>query len=179
MHGSGWAGPRIAASGALFVRGRFVPQERASGVLDVRPRVSKEIAASRHVPHAPTAEGRTRRLLTVGCAVREEAPMSAADLSPELRDFVVRTAETGASHQLALIDENFLDHEAFDPRPKDEAGLRAAWQAFCEAEDEPWWHLWEAVSDELSEDTRPAAKKLLVETFDAQILAGLRAHLGL
>jgi len=100
-------------------------------------------------------------------------------MSPEIQTFVVQTAKTGASHQLALVEDNFLEHEAFDPRPSDEAALQAAWKAFCEAEDEPWWHLWEAVSDELSEGDRPAAKQLLVETFDATILAGLRTHLGL
>jgi hypothetical protein len=100
-------------------------------------------------------------------------------MSPEIRKFVVQTAETGASQQLTLADENFLDHEAFDPRPADAAALEAAWRAFCAAEDEPWWHLWEAVSDELEQADRAEAKQLLVATFDATILAGLRAHLGL
>lgn len=100
-------------------------------------------------------------------------------MSPEMQKFVVQMAETGASQQLELADENFLDHEAFDPRPTDAAQLEAAWRAFCAAEDEPWWHLWEAVSDELDEADRPAGKQLLVATFDATMLAGLRAHLGL
>jgi hypothetical protein len=100
-------------------------------------------------------------------------------MSPEIQRFVIQTAEHGAVQQLSLVEENFLAHEAFDPAPSDEASLHAAWKALCEAEDEPWWHLWEAVSDELTEDDRAEAKALLVQTFETKILEGLRTHLGL
>ena len=100
-------------------------------------------------------------------------------MSPEDREFVINMANDGADLQLQLIEENFLGHEAFDPLPTDEESLQAAWESFCYLEDEPWWHLLESVVDELDEEDHESAKELLVETFTARIMEGLRAHLGL
>ena len=100
-------------------------------------------------------------------------------MSPELRAFVIEMANSGADLQLQLIEDNYLGHEAFEPRPSDESSLQAAWQSFLDQVDEPWWHLLEEVSDEVTEEELPQARELLVETFSARILDGLRAHLGL
>ncbi len=100
-------------------------------------------------------------------------------MSPELRAFVIEMANSGADLQLQLIEENYLEHEAFDPRPSDESSLKAAWESFLDHVDEPWWHLLEEVSDEVSEEELPEAKELLIETFSERILDGIRAQLGL
>ena len=100
-------------------------------------------------------------------------------MTPEHRTFVVEMARREASLFLENAVENFLDHEAFDPRPRDRASLQAAWEAFNETVDEPWWHLWEAVSDELDEADHDEAKALLIQTFDEMILIGLGDHLGI
>lgn len=100
-------------------------------------------------------------------------------MSPDLRALVVEMATHSADLQIELIEENYLGHEAFDPRPSDEASLQAAWESFLFQVDEPWWHTLEALSDEVSEEDYPEARDLLVETFSERILGELRTQLGI